>query len=108
MCRPPWKKKEEVYHSEEILSCIEQHGGNLEKQLADTQKREKYKIYGELLTAYAYQIPAGVTHAEVLNYYDNQEISIPLDKDLTAMENASRYFETSARGAAAKQKRSIR
>ena len=64
-----------------------------EKQLADTQKREKYKIYGELLTAYAYQIPAGVTHAEVLNYYDNQEISIPLDKDLTAMENASRYFE---------------
>ena len=34
-----------------------------------------------------------MTHAEVLNYYDNQEISIPLDKDLTAMENASRYFE---------------
>ena len=30
-------KKEEVYHSEEILSCIEQHGGNLEKQLADTR-----------------------------------------------------------------------
>lgn len=64
-----------------------------EKQLKDTQKREKYKIYGELLTAYAYEIPSGAKQAEVLNYYDNEPVSIPLDKDLSAMENAKKYFD---------------
>ncbi len=64
-----------------------------EKQLKDTKKREKYKIYGELLTTYGYQLQPGETSLTALNYYTNEEITIPLDKTLTALENAKKYFE---------------
>jgi len=64
-----------------------------EKQLKDTEKREKYKLYGELLTAYAYEIPPAAKQAAVLNYYTNETISIPLDEQLSAMDNAKKYFE---------------
>ena len=64
-----------------------------EKQLKDTEKREKLRLYGELLQAYGYQIPAGEKEYEALNYYDNSTVQIPLDPELTAQENAVRYFE---------------
>lgn len=64
-----------------------------EKQLADTQKREKLKLCGELLTAYAYQIESGAKEYEALNYYDNTMMKISLDPELTPMENAGKYFE---------------
>ncbi len=64
-----------------------------EKQLADTEKREKLKLYGELLTAYAFQIEKGAKEYEALNYYDNTTVRISLDPDLTPMENAARYYE---------------
>ncbi len=64
-----------------------------QKQLADTQKREKYKIYGELLHTYGYQVKEGADKLEALNYYTNEMISIPLDKDLSPTENAQKYFD---------------
>ena len=62
------------------------------KQLKDTDKRDKYRIYGELLNTYGYNIPEGSSSFEALNYYDNTMITIPLDKDLTARENSVKYF----------------
>ncbi len=62
------------------------------RQLQDTEKREKYRIYGELLHTYGYNLEQGVKSLTCLNYYDNKEITIPLDKDKSAMENASSYF----------------
>lgn len=63
------------------------------KQLADTEKREKYRIYGELLNTYGYGVEPGASSLEVLNYYDNQMLTIPLDPTLSAGENAKKYFE---------------
>lgn len=64
------------------------------KQLKDTEKKDKYKIYGELIQAYGYGLPEGSTVLEAENYYDNNKIiSIPLDKDLTPLENAKKYFD---------------
>ena len=63
------------------------------KQLEDTQKREKYRIYGELLNTYGYEAQPGASSLEVLNYYDNQILTIPLDPMLSAGENAKKYFE---------------
>lgn len=63
------------------------------KQLADTKKRETYKVYGELITAYGYGIEPGAKSMQALNYYTNEEITIPLDELLSPMENAKRYFE---------------
>lgn len=64
-----------------------------EKQLKDTEKREKYKIYGELLNAYGYELQGGEKKFTCLNFYTNEEITIPLDEQMTARENAQRFFE---------------
>lgn len=63
------------------------------KQLKDTEKREKYKLYGELLHTYGYSAEPGAKSLKALNYYTNEEITIPLDETMTAAENAKRYFE---------------
>lgn len=63
------------------------------KQLADTEGREKYRVYGELLNTYGYQLELGAKSLEALNYYTNEMIKIPLDVTKTAQENAQRYFE---------------
>lgn len=63
------------------------------KQLKDTDKREKYRIYGELLQTYGYEIQPGDKSITVINYYDNQEVTIPLDENLTPVENANKYFD---------------
>lgn len=62
------------------------------KQLADTEKRDKYKIYGELLTTYGYQAEEGAKSITVLNYYTNEDLAIPLNPELSALENAKSYF----------------
>lgn len=63
------------------------------KQLKDTEKREKYKIYGEMLNTYGYGLEEGSKSLTCLNYYTNQEITIPLDPQLPPQENAKKYFE---------------
>lgn len=64
------------------------------KQLKDTEKKEKYKIYGELIHAYGYSLPEGSKELEAENYYDNNKlIRIPLDPLLTPLENAQKYFD---------------
>ncbi|MBE5925133.1 MAG: fibronectin/fibrinogen-binding protein [Lachnospiraceae bacterium] len=62
------------------------------KQLKDVEKREKYRIYGEMLQAYGHEVKEGDKSITVNNYYDNTEITIPLDPLLTAVENANKYF----------------
>ncbi len=64
-----------------------------EKQLKDTEKREKYKIYGELLNTYGYGIEEGAKEFTCLDYHTGKEVKIPLDPQMTARENAQRYFE---------------
>ena len=63
------------------------------KQIRDTEKRDKYRIYGELLNAYAYSIPEGVKSCEVDNYYTGEKVRIPLDPMLTPNQNAKKYFD---------------
>ena len=64
-----------------------------QKQLKDTDKREKYRIYGELLNTYGYSCQPGDTSLKAVNYYNGEEITIPLDGTLSAGENAKKYFD---------------
>ena len=63
------------------------------KQIRDTEKRDKYRVYGELLNAYGYSIPAGSRSCELDNYYTGEKIRVPLDPTLTPMQNAKKYFD---------------
>lgn len=63
------------------------------QQMKDTEKKDTYRIYGELLNTYGYESKPGDKSLDALNYYTNEMITIPLDPLLTAGENAKRYFD---------------
>ena len=63
------------------------------RQMQDTEKKDKYKVYGELLNTYGYGVEPGAKSMEALNYYTNEMITIPLDPQLSPSENAKKYFE---------------
>ncbi len=79
-----------------VQTAVERNAKKLDlqnQQLKDTEKREKFKIYGELLHTYGYEAKEGDKSITVINYYDGEEVTIPLDPDLNAMENAAKYFD---------------
>lgn len=83
-----------------VQNAIERTAKKLDlqrKQLSDTEKKDTYRIYGELLTTYGYSAEPGVKAFTCTNYYDGQEITIPLDPTLTALENAKRFFDRYAK-----------
>lgn len=63
------------------------------KQLKDTEKKDKYKVYGELINTYGYGLESGCKSFEALNYYTNETITIPLDPLMSPAENAKKYFD---------------
>ena len=79
-----------------IQTAIERNSKKLDLQLSqlkDTEKRDKYRIYGELLHTYGYEAKDGEKSITVVNYYDNKELTIPLNPELSVMENAKKYFD---------------
>ncbi|MCR5590060.1 MAG: NFACT family protein [Lachnospiraceae bacterium] len=64
-----------------------------EKQLKDTEKMDKFRLYGELLQTYGYSAEEGADKLTCENYYDGKEVTIPLDPTLSAMENSVKYFD---------------
>lgn len=65
----------------------------LSEDLLKAENSDIFKLYGELLTANLHEIKQGEVSANVLNYYDNKNISIPLDPRFTPSKNAQRYFK---------------
>ena len=63
------------------------------RQLKDTENRDKFRVYGELINTYGYGLPANAKQLECLNYYTNENVTIPLDDTKTPSENAQRYFD---------------
>lgn len=56
--------------------------------------KEKYREWGELITTYAYQLKKGDTQAILTNFYNNEDVAIPMEARYTPIENAQRYFKT--------------
>lgn len=63
------------------------------QQMKDTEKRDTYRIYGELLNTYGYGVQTGAKSMEALNYYTGEMITIPLDETLSPAQNAKKYFD---------------
>lgn len=65
-----------------------------QKQLKDSDKKEKYKIYGELINVYGYNVPENSKSFQAENYYDNNKlITIPLDPTISVADNSKKYFD---------------
>ncbi|WP_066638792.1 Rqc2 family fibronectin-binding protein [Desulfolucanica intricata] len=65
------------------------------QSLQDANEAEQYRIYGELLTANLYRLSKGETEVYLENFYDPQgaKLSVPLDPQLTPVENSQQYFK---------------
>ncbi len=63
------------------------------QQMKDTEKRDTYRVYGELINTYGYGVKEGAKSMEALNYYTNEMVTIPLDETLSPIENAQKYFD---------------
>ncbi|NLZ47346.1 MAG: fibronectin/fibrinogen-binding protein [Clostridiales bacterium] len=67
----------------------------LKQSLQECSKKDKYKLYGELLTANIYSIKEGDKNIKVYNYYSENEeyVTIPLKENNTPSENIQSYFK---------------
>jgi len=69
------------------------------EMLADPEKGEAYRLYGELLTASLHTLKKGMRVARVPDYYggDGAMLDIPLDERLSPAANAQRYYRLYAK-----------
>lgn len=65
----------------------------LSEDLLKAENSEDLRLYGELLTANMHLIKTGDKSVEVVNYYDNSTVKIPLDERHTPAKNAQQYFK---------------
>ena len=63
------------------------------EELAQSEDNDKYRIYGELLTANLYKLEKGMKSVSVENYYDGSTVTIPLDPKLGGNRNAQKYYK---------------
>ena len=63
------------------------------QDLAESEKSDYLRVYGELLTANLHLLQKGDREARLLNWYTGEETSVPLDIRLTPGANAQRYFK---------------
>ncbi len=67
----------------------------LEKTVADAHNMDKYKLYGDLITANLYRIQNDDKTVTVQNYYEESmpELTITLDTALSPQKNAQKYYK---------------
>ena len=100
------------YHTKANRDRVQQQGGQLlhvirknlqrnkkklkklSNELKATENADEYRIKGEVLTTYLYQIKRGITKITLPNFYDNnKEITISLSNQLSPSQNAQKYFK---------------
>lgn len=83
-----------------ISNAIERESGKLtifEKQLKDTADRDKYRKWGELITTYGYSLKGGEKELIANDFETGEEVKIKLDSEISAIDNAKKYFDKYAR-----------
>lgn len=65
------------------------------ENLIEAADRDKYKIYGDLITANMYMIKYGMKSVTVQNFYseNGEDIEIPLREDISPAQNAQLYYK---------------
>jgi len=76
-----------------ILERLKRRQHARELEFASTEKADRLKLYGELLMANLAQIEAGVSEAEIFDYYSETFVTIPLDPQRTPVRNAQKYYK---------------
>lgn len=104
---------EKFYYEKDLTSRMKQKSEDIRKQIGllldratrkverheltieDSKDKEKYKQYGDIIFTNIHALSKGDKVITTPNYYSEQyeEISIPLDEQLTPAENAQKYYK---------------
>ncbi|MGE5380722.1 MAG: NFACT family protein, partial [Methylocystaceae bacterium] len=68
-----------------------------EQDLAEARQKEHLRNWGELLTAYAHEVPPRASAVQLTDFYSGEPVTIELQPHLNAIQNAQKYFKTYAK-----------
>ncbi|MBR0130387.1 MAG: NFACT family protein [Firmicutes bacterium] len=63
------------------------------EDIQNADNADKFRIWGELITANLHLVKPGAKSVRVISYYDGSELEIPLDEKLSGAKNAQAYFK---------------
>ncbi len=66
----------------------------IQNEIKEKQEYEKFFKLGELIKSNLHKITGKEEEIEVFDYYENKNIKIKLDKNLTPAENMEKFFKT--------------
>ncbi len=76
-----------------LIKKISVKKGKLANEVEDAKNSKHLRIYGELLMANLHKFQTGDKSVNLVNYYDNTTVSIPLDIKISPSKNAQNYFK---------------
>lgn len=80
-----------------ISANLKRAKNKLQKQkeeMLESANRDAYKVYADLISSNIHKISKGLKEINLENFYDNMnEISVPLDQKLSAVQNAQKYYK---------------
>ncbi len=100
-------KAEKIKLLEVVNARVKKINNSISKISSLLEKRdntEKYKLYGDILTANLYQKCDYQKSIELFDYINNQNITIPLDETKSLNENAQRYYKLYNKSKTTKEK----
>lgn len=82
-----------VRHINGLIHKDENKLAKLVNELEETNRMDEMNLYGELITSSMYMMKNGMSELTTLNYYTNEEITIPLNPRKSPSENAQYYYK---------------
>ena len=79
----------------------------LSEDIMAAERADKYRLFGELLTANIHMLNGKESSIELFNWYDNSNITIPLDPKLSPSLNAQNMFRKYNKAKTAKKEKAV-
>ncbi|WP_456410078.1 NFACT RNA binding domain-containing protein, partial [Oceanithermus sp.] len=104
---PSWREDTAAALRKPLLAALERRRatllrrlGDFERARADAGKAEHWQRFGDLLLAYAHQLPEHAERAVLEDWESGEPIEIALDPALSPRANAQRYYRRAQRARA--------
>lgn len=98
------QKEQKLQYSRARLKHFQKLVHDNTRRLEEIETRRSYKELGDIILTYAHSIKPGVANAFLPDYYTGNPIRIKLNPDLSAAQNAEKYYGKAKNEALEKQK----
>lgn len=101
------KSSELTKHLNSKLDKLYLKEQRLKEDLLNARNSEELRLFGELLTANMHLIKSGAKSVTVTNYYNNEDVTIPLDPRYSPNKNAQLYFKNFGKAKTAVREKNV-